>query len=607
MLASPTARVHGKRGRHQGGSMASKGDVSRRGFLAGAAGLGAFAVAGMAGCSPKAAGEKSSGKGAAAKGASTRATSLDPYEVPAWAGADPEVADADIVDTRECDLLIVGAGNGGMAAAAYAASQGVDIIVCEKGTVVGGTRHWFAALGTRPFVEKGLTVDRQRLMGEIVRYSSGCCNQDLIRMWMDESNEMFEFVDSIMTPAGAHVVADDHEMPGGMGGTSFYTPPFEHHYVDEKGGRDFEERNVLFEKYIKERGYEVSFGHDLVKLEGDVEAGVTGALFKLEKGYARVKARKGVLLTTGGYSANSEMLTALSPITVKSVTALGYNQNNMGGGIQAAVRFGAVKDLTSATMIFDRGLVAPGTAAGYTKESIEAGMPQFPGNGQFNPGTQPFLKVDMTGRRFCMESAQYDYPAHAVAQRPGGVYVSVWDANFGEDVQRFHTLGCSAGTRMRVQSVKRDDGTYDLDKFFKKELEDGRLQKADTLDELADKLGFAGEHKKNFLASCERYNELYDKGEDEDFFKEGYRLSELRTPPFYGATLGGTLLTTLDGVRINGDCQALAPSGNPIPRLYCAGDCSGSVFAGNYPDQLHGFACGRTMTEAIHAVRHATA
>ncbi|MEJ1624804.1 hypothetical protein SMA26_26600, partial [Escherichia coli] len=90
------------------------------------------------------------------------------------------------------------------------------------------------------------------------------------------------------------------------------------------------------------------------------------------------------------------------------------------------------------------------------------------------------------------------------------------------DVQRFHTLGCSAGTRMGVLGVKKGDGTYDLDKYFEKELADGRLQKADTLDELADKLGFDADAKKTFLATCERYNELYDNQEDVDFGKEPY-------------------------------------------------------------------------------------
>lgn len=571
-------------------------NITRRNFLGGAAAASALAAMGLAGCAPKAAGETADAA-VAEDGEALASTGAD------WLGSAPEVAESDIVETRDCDLLIVGAGNGGMAAAAYACDQGIDFIICEKGETVGATRHWLAALGTRPFKEQGIEVDRQRLLGEIIRYSQGNCDQRLIRMWMDESNDMFEFVDGIMAGAGAHVVADEYEMPGGMGGTPFYTPPFEHHYVDDNGGREFDERNVLFEKHLGAAGKEVTFGHELVKLVREDGGRVTGAIFNTKDGYVQINAAKGVLLTTGGYAANPEMLTALSPITVASVTALGYNQNNTGGGIKAALWAGAVKDITSATMIFDRGLVAPGTVAGYTEESVAAGMPQFPGNGQFGTGTQPFLKVNLRGERFANESADYDYLPHAAAQQPGGVYVSVWDGNYGEDVQRFHTLGCSAGARNRALGVKREDGSYDLEKLFEKELGDGRLQKADTLEELADKLGFDADAKATFLAECERYNELFDAQEDPDFGKEAYRLSELRTPPFFGATLGGTLLTTIDGIRINKDCQALDAEGNPIEGLYAAGDCSGSVFSGCYPDQLHGFACGRTMTEAIHVVK----
>lgn len=566
-------------------------EFSRRNFLTGmgVAGVGALAAAGLAGCSPSAAPAEPT----ADEAAKEAATTAD------WLGEAPEIAEGDIIETKECDLLIVGAGNGGMAAAAYAADRGLDFIICEGGTEVGATRHWFAALDTAPFADKE-PVDRQRLMGEIIKLSSGNCDQRLIKMWMDESGDMFKFVDGIMSASGAVCIADEYDMPGGMGGTPFYTSPCEHHYGDKNGGRDIEERNVLFRKHVEDAGYQISFEHMLAKLVREGEGAVTGAIFETPNGFVQVNAKKGVLLTTGGYAANPAMVRALSPVTAASVTALGYNQNNKGMGIKAALWAGAAKDLTSATMIFDRGLVAPGTVAGYTAESIEAGDPQFPGQGQFNPGTQPFLKVNMAGERFAMESAQYDYLPHAAAQQPGGTYCSVWDSNFGDDVQRFHTLGCSAMTRNMVLGFKKEDGTYDLDAFFEKELADGRLQKADTIEELAEKLQLPVD---TFKATVDRYNELFDAQEDTDFFKEAYRLSELRTPPFYGATLGGTLLTTIDGIRINADCQALDTAGEPIEGLYAAGDCSGSVFSGNYPDQLHGFACGRTMTEALHVVK----
>lgn len=571
-------------------------EVSRRNFLAGFAAAGALATAGLAGCAPKAAGTSDAAEGKAAE-EGTASVAQD------WLGTAPEIAEADIKETKETDLLIVGAGNGGMAAAMYAAEAGVDFIICEGGTEVGATRHWFAALGTRPFADKD-PVDKQRFMGEVIKLSSGNCDQRLIKMWMDESNDMFELVDKHMTAAGAVCIADEYDMPGGMGGTPFYTSPCEHHYAEPGKVMGGPERNKVFQEGIKELGYEVTFEHLLAKLVREEGGKVTGAIFETPDGFVQINAKKGVLLTTGGYAANPDMVMALSPVTAQSVTALGYNQNNKGMGIKAAMWAGAAKDLTSATMIFDRGLVAPGTKAGYTEESIEAGDPQFPGQGQFNAATQPFLKVNMAGERFAMESAQYDYLPHAAAQQPSGTYCCIWDSNFGDDVQRFHTLGCSAMTRNMVLGAKKEDGTYDLEKFFEKELADGRLQKADTIEELAEKLQLPVD---TFKATVDRYNELYDAQEDTDFFKEAYRLSEIRKAPFYGATVGGTLLTTIDGIRINHDCQALDTEGNVIEGLYAAGDCSGSVFSGNYPDQLHGFACGRTMTEAIHAVKEITA
>lgn len=567
-------------------------ELSRRGFIGGMAGAGALAALGLAGCSTPAsnATENEDSQAAAVESTtpSTSSTSSD------WLGSAPQIAESDIIESKDTDLLIVGAGNGGMAAAAYAAEQGVDFLVAEFGKSVGSTRHWFAAVDTEPFTSQGVSVDRQRLMGEITRYAQGNADMRLIQMWMNESNDMFKFVDSVMTVAGEVVVADEYDMPDGMGGTDYYTPPFEHHYVLPDGGRGEKGRNELFEDLIKEKGHEVLYEHDLACLVREEGGRVTGAIFETPDGFVQINATKAVLLTTGGYSANPEMLTALSPVTVKSVTSLGYNMYNKGKGIRAAMWAGAAKDLTSATMIFDRGLVPPGTKAGYTEESAAAGDPTWPTTGQFNPGTQPFLKVNILGERFANESADYDYLPHAAAQQPNGTYISIWDGNFVEDVKRFHTLGCSAMTRMMADGMVEEGGLFD------EKVAEGSLQKADTLEELAEKLLLP---KDTFLATVERYNELYDKQVDEDFGKEAYRLSSLRTPPFYGAPLGGTLLTTIDGIRINHDCQALDTEGYPIEGLYAAGDCSGSVFSGCYPDQLHGFACGRTMTEALHVVK----
>ena len=67
--------------------------------------------------------------------------------------------------------------------------------------------------------------------------------------------------------------------------------------------------------------------------------------------------------------------------------------------------------------------------------------------------------------------------------------------------------------------------------------------------------------------------------------------------------MGGSLLTTCDGLRINHKCQVYDQNHKVIEGLYCVGDCSGSFFSGNYPEYFVGVAVGRTMTQGRYAVK----
>lgn len=165
-----------------------------------------------------------------------------------------------------------------------------------------------------------------------------------------------------------------------------------------------------------------------------------------------------------------------------------------------------------------------------------------------------------------------------------------------DDMLRFETVGCS-----RVVPYIEMGMTYD--EYTAASQEAGILMKADTIEELADMLGFTGQDKDNFLAEVERYNGFYDNQVDEDFGKEAYRLSAIRQPPFYGCWFGGSLLTTIDGLRINENCQVLDPELNVIEGLYAAGDVSGSFFSGNYPEYVVGVACGRSSVEGRHVAK----
>jgi hypothetical protein len=249
-------------------------------------------------------------------------------------------------------------------------------------------------------------------------------------------------------------------------------------------------------------------------------------------------------------------------------------------------------------MVFDRGIARPGE---------KADLPIRRG-GSFDSfffGSQPFMKVNMEGRRFCNESVPYDVILNPLQNQKNGVACMIWDANYWKHVESFHTIGCS---RM-VPSRSRPKTYEGMGRFMNSGMllmmrMKGYIKKAGTLEGLARKLRLPEEE---FRATVERYNRMAALGVDEDFGKQAKDLLPLKKPPYYGVTYGGWLLTTMDGLHINEDMQVMDAQGNAIVGLYAAGDVAGGFFADNfYPELVVGVAVGKTMTFARHAVLHMT-
>ena len=521
-----------------------------------------------------------------------------------WLGKEPDIDEAAITETVDTDILIVGAGNGGIFAAAYAAANGLNFRIIEQNGNVQDTRHWYGAIDSAAAKEAGeKPADRAKLLSEISRYASGKCDQRVVKTWINESAAMHDFMRSILEDkygwtcdftSGAEAAwpAENAEH-----NTDYLFPVQEHNYMASESASG-KPRNELLLQYIQELGYDVDFKTSLAKLEKDSTGRITGIIAQSTEDdhFIRYNANKGVLLACGGFPGNPYMMEQLDPLGTSVTTACSYSPADKGYGIRAAVWAGANLDKEAAPMLFDRGIVAPGVDGGYVASDSAFGGKAFPGPiRQYNPGTQPFLKVNRNGERFANESSPYNDIVYAAAHQPGRVYAQICDANVLEDAKRFHTIGCSAQTRNGGE------------KYFQGKVDEavaaGTLFVCDTIEELADKLGFTGEAKDTFLATVERYNELYDKQNDEDFGKPAYRLSAIRTAPFYGCWLGASLLTTEQGIAINEKGQALDTNNQPMAGLYITGDMSGSFFANNYPCLMAGVAMGRTLTFAMKAIK----
>ena len=348
--------------------------------------------------------------------------------------------------------------------------------------------------------------------------------------------------------------------------------------------------------FLEERGGEIRCSTALIKLDVDAAEGrVTGVIAQdmTDEHYIRIKASKGVIMATGGYATNTDMMLALQPMTMKMKANVPIGSTDDGSGIKAMLWAGAEMDPCHASMMFNRCSVLPTETAGYKT------------NGKwFWFGEQPFLKVNLNGERFCNESGPYEFMLHSMYMQPYHTYCDIFDANNKEYCEQFDEVGCCRlfpFPNGAISNRSYDVCWKDMTEGENSHLELGYLQKADTLEELAEKLNIPADA---FVKTVERYNELCAKGVDEDYGKGAHRMTPVDTAPFYGIRTCAWHLTTLDGCRINTNMQVLRKdTGKPIEGLYATGDCTGGFFANNYPNLFTGLACGRTMTFGRRAAK----
>lgn len=545
-------------------------DMSRRAFLGMGAAAAALAGAGLAGCAPQA---SSASDGLAGTGAAAD-----------WLGPEPEIADDEIVETVDTEILVCGAGTSGLFAACAAAEEGARVVCLEKGAIGGGVRDNLGSLNSRLQKEAGCVIDENEICNDLTRYANGYVNPRLYHIWAQNSGEAIDWYEERLNEAGFELfyeAANDAKPSLYKHWATGHIPSWPAD-AEFAGLSDVVNGKIVLGDYAKEKGVDFRFTCPLVKLVCE-DGKVTGAIAKGSEGYIRINASKGVIVCTGGYARNEEMLAALQPETLNKYSLSIAIDGTTGDGIKACLWAGAHMDEAHTAMVFDRIAIKPD----------EYGGSQTVGS-LFWMGSNPWLKVNLNGERFINESAPYDYVLNAALTQPHHTIVDIWDSDYATYMEQFDIHGCArvfpfengAPTNMTLEVVQgMNEGL----------INEGYIVKADTIEELAEGLGIPAE---NLKKTVERQNENYDNQVDPDFGKEAFRLSPVRKAPFYGVRTSGYMLCTLDGITINEQFQAVNDAGEPIEGLYVAGVDSGSYYAGTYPNMSTGNCCGRSVTFA---------
>lgn len=359
----------------------------------------------------------------------------------------------------------------------------------------------------------------------------------------------------------------DHERVF-TGTLSFSTP--------EKGGHKPIMLSNL-DKALATGNAEAHFDMRARQLVKDGES-VTGVIFENVKTgeYMQANATKGVVLATGGYVRNEELLAYYMPWI--------YNNRE-----KYTFTYGHTDANGEYTDQGD-GMLMGHWAGGHIEEGPHCAM----AHGDLGKlGVDAFLQLNALGERYINEDLTNDHFGSAILRQPDTTVFQIFDADFAEQAKSMQS-GLGAYRNVSQETIDTVD--------------EWTSAKGDTIDELIANLELDPEVAATFKASVERYNELCEKGVDEDFGKTAERMFALKKAPFYAIRyeVGGNngedmhnalrCLVTMSGLSTDYHARVLDSSFKPIQGLFAIGNTQGGRFLGDYPATLAGASHSIAMT-----------
>jgi len=475
----------------------------------------------------------------------------------------------------KCDLLVVGAGGAGLAAAVTAAEAGASVIVLDRLRVTGGATVFakgIFAVGSKFQKELGIDISTDEAFLQHMFYTHYLANARLVRAIIDKSADTIHWLDE----RGTEFIAPAELYPGA---------PKTWHTMKHEG----KSITKALEKTAKDLGVPIHFRTRARKLILN-EGRVAGVIAEDKDGNRVEYEAKAVVIASGGFANNEEMMEKYTQAGTPTIKMAFGQVGKEGDGILMAWEAGAAKEGTS---VIQRGL------AGVMKKKEV--LKEAPKKSQFDKHITAILKqptfwVNANGERFFNESEfSFAHIGNAMSKQPGQVLFNVFDDDYRKYMEERGTdvgLGVFAPKGTKIPDVvDAIQASIDKDEAWV----------CDTLEELAEKTGMDPETLK---ANVDEYNASCDKGHDDVFAKDPAYLKPVRTPPFYAIKGHPTHVGSLGGIKINHKTEVIREDSTTgldvIPGLYAAGNVAGGMYGDTY-DASH--TLGLTLAFAVNSGR----